>query len=103
MQSHSLVLAQQGQSVNRGGGGKTPGSREELGRDGTTQEMLQEPDLDQASEGETCWRGGTRQVQVSLSWENVSNHLVQCGEWAQEKLAFWGKVGRKKKGHQKLS
>lgn len=54
MHSHSPVLAQQSQSANRRGGGKTPGSREVLGRDGTAQEMLQESDLDQASEGETC-------------------------------------------------
>lgn len=41
----------------RRGGDKIPGSREKLGRDGTTQEMLQEPHLlDQASEGEMSAR-----------------------------------------------
>lgn len=33
-------------------GEKTPSSQEKLGRDGTTQEMLLEPDLGNTSEGE---------------------------------------------------
>lgn len=37
-------------------GEKTPGSQDKLGRDGTTQEMLLEPDPDHTSEGETLAR-----------------------------------------------
>lgn len=48
---------QQGQSVNREARErKTSGSREKLDRDGTTQEMLREPDLEQSSRGETSAR-----------------------------------------------
>lgn len=52
-----------------------------------------------------------RQGWVSLSQQNVSNHSVGCGEWVQEKLAFFaggggvwgGEVGGKEEGLQKPS
>lgn len=30
---------------------------------------------------------------MSLSWENLSNHSVRCGEWTQEKTGFFEEEG----------
>lgn len=83
---------------------KTPGSGEKLGRDGTMSEMLQEPDLAQASETETSAR--------EEGWGRYRCHCPQrvfqtirsgVGNGLREKLDFGGKGDEKEEGHQKPS
>lgn len=83
---------------------KTPGSGEKPRRDGTTREMLQEPDLAQASETESSAREEGREGCRCHCPRRVFQTIQSgAGNGLREKLDFLGKGDEKEEGHQKPS
>lgn len=85
-------------------GGKTPGSRDKLGRDGTTQEMVLEPDLYHVFEGETFAKEeGHSRCRCPCSGRMFQTSQSGVGNGHRKKLVFLRKEGWEEERHQKPS